>query len=117
MAKQSTFAKTATLPMTFTADVTAFKFITYAGAYATAGAIAAGVTEDAYSDGDAGSVVTAQTALVTLKEQVSAAGTELASDANGCAVVAAAGDYVLAVALETGAVDQVIEVELVKYKI
>lgn len=99
-----------------TADLPVGVFVTYGGAVAGAGVKAIGVTNESFKSGELASVVTRQTALIKVKENV-AAGDLLASDENGFAVKAVAGNYVNAIALSTASSDSITEVELVKYKI
>lgn len=99
------------------ADIKKHRFITYAGVHTGAGALAAGVNMfESDATDDRTSAIATGTAVVLAKAPISI-GTPIASDANGCAVGAIAGNYVVGIALTEGKVDSYMEVELVKFKI
>lgn len=100
--------------VTFAASVGAFKFIAPGGALPAAGALALGVTEHEWDEGDEGSVVTNGTILLKIKEELTA-GALIASDIAGDGVEAAEGDYVNGILLADAAVDEVQEVFLTKF--
>ncbi|GAB1371194.1 hypothetical protein MASR1M45_12560 [Candidatus Kapaibacterium sp.] len=95
----STFNPTSRIGVKFTANVGRNKLIGFDGALCGAGAVALGVTEYAYNSGDEGSVITGQTALLTIKAALSA-GDFIASDVNGDGVLAVAGDVVNGILLK-----------------
>ena len=103
--------------MKFTEDVGRFKFVGYDGKKTGDGELAAGVTEHSFNNGDDGSVITAGTALMMIKAQLTA-GTLLKSDLVGDAIAAVqTGDFVLAVLPQDASANTLAEIELAKFKL
>ncbi|MCO5252550.1 MAG: hypothetical protein M9949_14175 [Candidatus Kapabacteria bacterium] len=111
-----TYVPQSRIGVTFGAAVGGFKFITPAGVLPAAGALALGVTEHEWDNGDEGSVVTSGTILVKIKAELTK-GALIASDIAGDGVLAVEGDYVNGILLHDAAADEVQEVFLTKFKL
>lgn len=112
-----TYKPTERLDITLLEDVTPFRFVNHLGSICSAGAMAAGVTEFNNNAGDHIAVIKAGTAILKIKEAVASAGIRIASNATGYGVLAdTAKDYVNAISLQSGEIDDEIEVEVVKFQ-
>lgn len=102
------------LPIKFAENVERGKFVNFAGKKCAAGQSAVGVTELAWNNGDEGTVVTTQTAIVKVKAKLNA-GALITSDASGDGVLATEGDVVNGVLLKGCEANTLSEVYLTKY--
>lgn len=115
-AKNATYQATDYLGLDITVDIPAFTFATHLGSICLAGKQAAGITEKDLKANTKAAVITAQTALLKIKEELSK-GDEIASDDTGTGVKATTGDFVNAIAMMDGSENTIIEVQPVKYAI
>lgn len=104
----------ARLSMIFNEAVERGKFVNFKGKKCGAGERAAGVSDLSWGNGDEGSVVTNQTALVKVKATLNV-GASLTSDASGDAVLALEGDVVNAILLKDCSANELAEVFITSY--
>lgn len=116
-ATNPTYSPTERLPLEITVDIPAFAFVTHLGSLCLAGKQAAGITDVAVKSGEKIGVITAQTALLKIKEELAKGDLIVSNDASYGVKAATTGDFVNAIALMSGISDDVIEVELAKFKL
>jgi hypothetical protein len=115
-AKNATYQATDYLALDITVDIPAFTFATHLGGICLAGKQAAGIAEKDLKANTKAAVITAQTALLKIKEDL-LKGDQIMSDDTGCGVKATSGNFVNAIALMDGSENTIIEVQPVKYDI
>jgi hypothetical protein len=115
-ATNPTYSPVSRLAIEAAEDIPGFRFVSHIGSICGDGLLAAGISEEAFKDGEKITVVDVGTALLELKAQL-AKGDQIASDGDGFGVKATTGDFVNAIALSAGVTGTNIEVHLLNFKI
>jgi hypothetical protein len=115
-ATNPTYSPVSRLAIEATEDIPAFRFVSHLGSVCGDGLLAAGISEEAFADGEKITVIDLGTALLELKAQI-AKGDQLASDADGFGVKATTNDFVNAISMSAGVTGTNIEVHLLNFKI